>query len=100
MSSIIEEEEKSKAAGSVNNSIISDEDNYNKRNFSNFFIQSIKYITNFLQNIFDDKKKAIFFQFFKILKKIKNDSFLKGLINQKKLQAILIFLSSIYLTRF
>ena len=88
LSSIIEEEEKSKAAGSVNNSIISEEDNYNNGNYSHFYIQTIKYVTNFLQSIMDDKKKDISFQFFKILKRIKNDSFLKGLINQKKLQAL------------
>ena len=88
LSSIIEEEEKSKAGHSANNSIISIEENYNNGNYSHFFIQSIKYLTNFLQSIFDDKKKDILFQFFKILKKIKNDSFLKGLINQKKNQTI------------
>ena len=87
LSSIIEEEEKSKAAGSINNSLFSDEGNSNG-NYSHFFKQSIKYVTNFLQSIFDDKKKDILFQFFKILKRIKNDSFLKGLINQKKLQAL------------
>ena len=87
LSSIIEEEEKSKAAGSVNNSIISEEENCNG-NYSHFFIQSLKYVTNFLQCIFDDKKKDIFFQFFKILKRIKNESFLKGLINQKKYQTL------------
>ena len=65
LSSIIEEEEKSKAAGSVNNSIISDEDNYKKRKYTNFYIQSIKYITNFLQNIFDDKKRLFFSNFLK-----------------------------------
>ena len=88
LSSIIEEEEKSKAANSANNSIISEEENYNNGNYSHFFIQSIKYVTNFLQSIFNDKKKDIFFQFFKILKKIKNESFLKGLINQKKYQTL------------
>ena len=86
LSSIIEEEEKSKAAGSVNNSAISEEELYTNGNYSYFFIQSIKYITTYLQNIFDDKKKDLYFQFFKILKKIKNEAFLKGLINQKKFQ--------------
>ena len=43
LSSIIEEEEKSKAAGSLNNSIISDEENLENGNYSYFFIQSIKY---------------------------------------------------------
>ena len=87
LSSTIEEEEKSKVAGSGNNSIISEEDNCNG-NYSHFYIQSIKYVTNFLQSILDDKKKDIFFQFFKTLKRIKNEAFLKGLINQKKMQSL------------
>ena len=89
LSSIIEEEEKSKAAGSINNSYLSDEEiNKNGNNYSNFFIQSIKYVSNFLQSIFDDKKKDMYFRFMKILKKIKNESFLKGLIDQKKFQTL------------
>ena len=87
LSSIIEEEEKSKAAGSINNSFLSEESNKNG-NYSHFFIQSVKYVSNFLQNIFDDKKKDTYFQFLKILKKIKNESFLRGLINQKKYQTL------------
>ena len=84
LSSIIEEEEKSKAAGSMNNSINSEEENLKNGNYTYFFIQSIKYFIDFLQSIFNDKKKTYYFQFFKLLKKIKNDSFLKGLISQKK----------------
>ena len=57
-------------------------------NYSHFFIQSIKYVSNFLQTIFDDKKKDFYFQFIKILKKIKNESFLRGLINQKKFHTL------------
>ena len=86
LSSIIEEEEKSKAAGSVNNSIISDEEKLKNGNYSYFFIQSIKYFIGFLHSILSDKKKFLYFSFFKILKKIKNDSYLKGLIIQKKTQ--------------
>ena len=90
LSSIIEEEEKSKAAGSVNNSIsiISDEENLKNGNYSYFFIQSIKYFIGFLNSILSDKKKTLYFSFFKILKRIKNESFLKGLINQKKTQSL------------
>ena len=88
LSSIIEEEEKSKAAGSLNNSIISDEENLKNGNYSYFFIQSIKYFIGFLQSIFNDKKKSLYFSFFKVLKKIKNDSYLKGLMSQKKIQAL------------
>ena len=88
LSSIIEEEEKSKAAGSINNSLLSEESNKNGNNYSHFFIQSVKYVSNYLQSIFDDKKKDIYFQFLKILKKIKNESFLRGLINQKKYQTL------------
>jgi len=88
LSSIIEEEEKSKAAGSMNNSILSDEEILKNGNYSYFFIQSIIYFIGFLQTIFNDKKKSLYFYFFKILKKIKNDSYLKGLISQKKLQSL------------
>ena len=84
--SIIEEEEKSKAAGSVNNSSISEEEIIKNGNFTHFYIQSVKYLTSYLQSIFDDKKKDTCFHFFKTLRKIKNDAFLKGLINQKKFQ--------------
>ena len=87
LSCIIEEEEKSKAAGSINNSFLSEESNKNG-NYSQFFIQSVKYVSNYLQNIFDDKKRDTYFQFLKILKKIKNESFLRGLINQKKFQTL------------
>jgi hypothetical protein len=60
----------------------------NGNNYSHFFIQSIKYVSNFLQSIFDDKKKDFYFQFIKILKKIKNEAFLRGLMNQKKLNSL------------
>ena len=89
LSSIIEEEEKSKAANSVNNSTISDEENNtNKNNYSHYFIQSIKYISNLLQSIFDDKKKDSYHRFFKILKKIKNEAFLQGIINEKNSETL------------
>ena len=89
LSSIIEEEEKSKAAGSINNSYLSDEDtSKHGNNYSHFYIQSIKYVSNYLQSIFDDKKKDMYFKFFKILKKIKNEAFLRGLMNQKKFQTL------------
>ena len=90
LSSIIEEEEKSKAPGSVNNSIsiFSDEEYIKNGNYSYFFIQSIKYFISFLNSILSDKKKVLYFSFFKTLKKIKNDSFLKGLMDQKKTQSL------------
>ena len=89
LSSIIEEEEKSKAALSINNSLLSDEEfNKNLDNYSQYFIQSIKYIINLLQNIFDDKKHYFYYIFFKVLKKIKNEAFLQGLLIQKKCQTI------------
>ena len=85
LSSIIEEEEKSKAAGSINNSLVSEEDfNKSGNNFSHYFIQSLKYFSNLLQSIFDEKKKDSYHKFFKTLKKIKNEAFLQGLINEKK----------------
>ena len=81
LTAIIEEEERSKAPNSVNNSMISNENN---KNYSNYFNQSIKYITNYLQNILYDKKRNYAYEFIKILKKIKNTSFLNNLIAQKK----------------
>ena len=88
LSSIMEEEEKSKAAGSVNNSVISEEEICKNGNYSHFFIQSVKYMANFLQSVIKDKKKDLSFQFFKILKRIKNEAFLKGLMNQKNFQSV------------
>ena len=89
LSSIMEEEEKSKAAGSINNSTISDEDNSKTiNNYSHFFIQSVKYFSDLLQSIFEDKKKDFYHKFFKILKKIKNEAFLQGLMNEKKYQTL------------
>ena len=88
LSSIMEEEEKSKAAGSVNNSVISEEEICKNGNYSHFFIQSVKYVTNFLQSVINDKKKDLSFQFFKILKRIKNEAFLKGLMSQKNFQSV------------
>jgi hypothetical protein len=84
----MEEEEKSKAAGSVNNSVISEEEICKNGNYSHFFIQSVKYVTNFLQSVINDKKKDLSFQFFKILKRIKNEAFIKGLMNQKNFQSL------------
>ena len=91
LSSIKEEEEKSKAAGSVgsfDNSSISDEGNKKNNKYSNYFTQSIKYFSNLLESIFDDKKKDSFYKFFKILKKIKNESLLKGIIIEKKYEIL------------
>jgi hypothetical protein len=45
-------------------------------------------VTNFLQSVINDKKKDLSFQFFKILKRIKNEAFLKGLMNQKNFQSV------------
>ena len=86
LTSIIEEEEKSKANGSINNSMLSEEDNFHHMNFNNYFIQSIKYLTGYLQNILDDKKRDYAYILIKSLKKKKNNSYLNNLINQKKLQ--------------
>ena len=89
LSSIMEEEEKSKAAGSINNSTISDEENSKTtNNFSHFFTRSLKYFSDLIQSIFDDKKKGFYHKFFKILKKIKNEAFLQGLITEKKYQTL------------
>ena len=67
LSSIIEEEEKSKVAGSLNNSIsiISDEDNLKNGNFSYYFLQSIKFIICLLHSIISDKKRLCISNFSK-----------------------------------
>ena len=64
----------------------SDEDLNDNNNYSHFFIKSLKYFSNLLQNIFDEKKKDFYHKFFRILKKIKNEAFLQGLLNEKKTQ--------------
>ena len=41
---------------------------------------------NLLQSIFNEKERDILLKAFKILKRIKNNAFIKGLIKQKKLE--------------
>ena len=93
LSSIIEEDEKSKANPSINNSnsAISEEDiekhksnhekkyDLNKKSFTN---NLIIYLTNILQNLYDDNKKMILYLFMRNLKKIQNQLYLKNSLNQ------------------
>ena len=88
LSSIIEEDEKSKANPSLNNSnsVISEEDSEknntktdNKSNNNTNFTRNIViYLTNILQNLLDDNIKTVLYSFMKNLKKIQNKLYLKN----------------------
>ena len=87
LTSIIEEDEKSKANLSINNSnsVVSEEDSdknettsYNNIESSNFTHNIVIYLTNILQNIYDDNKKMILYIFMKNLKRIQNQLYLKN----------------------
>ena len=93
LSSIIEEDEKSKANPSLNNSnsVISEEEteknntknnNNNIINNSNFTYNIVIYLTNILQNLLDDNKKTILYTFMRNLKKIQNILYLKNSLIQ------------------
>ena len=88
LSSIIEEDEKSKANPSLNNSVISEEDteknNTNTNNhMNNIFTKNIViYLTNILQNLLDDNKKTILYIFMRNLKKIQNKLYLQNSLIQ------------------
>ena len=97
LSSIIEEDEKSKANPSVNNSNseISEEeseknntnannntDNIPKINNKMFTNNIVRYLTNILQNLYDDNKKMILYMFMRNLKKIQNQLYLKNSLIQ------------------
>ena len=86
LTSIIEEDEKSKANPSMNNSnsdnsVISEEEseknntNENNQNNNAFTNNIVIYLTNILQNLYDDNKKMILYSFMKNLKKIQNQLF-------------------------
>ena len=93
LSSIIEEDEKSKVNPSINNSnsAISEEDkekhksNNNKKckmDKKSFRNHLIIYLTNILQNIYDDNKKTILYLFMRNFKKIQNQLYFKNSLNQ------------------
>ena len=69
-----EEDEQSNQQNTINNSN-SFEDN-NNHNISENIKDSVIYLINFLQNMYNDNKKLILFNFFKNLKKIKTNSLL------------------------
>ena len=86
LTSIIEEDEKSKANRSLNNSIISEDDKQLQsiKNIinSNFMRNVIIYLVGILQNIFDSNKKLILFAFIKNLKKINYNLYLHKTLEQ------------------
>ena len=93
LTSIIEEDEKSKANPSMNNSnsdnsVISEEEsekhntNANNSNNNVFTNNIVIYLTNILQNLYDDNKKMILYTFMKNLKKIQNQLYLKSSLMQ------------------
>ena len=90
LSSIIEEDEKSKANPSINNSnsVVSEEDSdknntiTNNINSSNFTHNLVIYLTNILQNIYDDNRKMALYLFMRNFKRIQNHLYLKNSIMQ------------------
>ena len=93
LTSIIEEDEKSKANPSLNNSnsvasVISEEEsekhNTNANNQNNNVLTNniVIYLTNILQNLYDDNKKMILYSFMKNLKKIQNQLYLQSSLMQ------------------
>ena len=86
LTSIIEEDEKSKANRSLNNSIISEDEKQlqNIKNIinNNFMKNVIIYLVGSLQNIFDSNRKLILFAFIKNLKKINYNLYLHKTLEQ------------------
>ena len=100
LSSIIEEDEKSKVNPSINNSNsdMSDEDsekndtnnlntktnnNSDNKNSNNLFTNNIvTYLTNILQNYYDDNRRMILYLFMRNLKRIQNKLYLQNTIIQ------------------
>ena len=94
LSSIIEEDEKSKANPSINSEISEEEEESekNKININTDNIPKVKnnllinnlviYLTNILQNLYDDNKKMILYMFMRNFKKIQNQLYLKNSIIQ------------------
>ena len=81
LKNIGEEESQSNQKITLNNSISSTEEKNSKNEDIN---NSIIYLINFLQNLFDDNKKLILFNFFKNLKKIKTNALLHTSIKNKE----------------
>ena len=69
-----EEDEQSNQQNTINNSNSFEENNNN--NINENIKDSVIYLINFLQNMYNDNKKLMFFNFFKNLKKIKTTSLL------------------------
>ena len=80
LTNIGEEESQSNQKITLNNSISSTEEKNSKNEDIN---NSIIYLINFLQNLLDDNKKLILFNFFKNLKKIKTNALLHTSIKNK-----------------
>ena len=71
-----EEDEQSIQQNTINNSNSFDENNNHNNNNNENIKDSVIYLINFLQNMYNDNKKLILFNFFKNLKKIKTNSLL------------------------
>ena len=69
-----EEDEQSNQQNTINNSNSFEENNNN--NINENIKDSVIYLINFLQNMYNDNKKLMLFNFFKNLKKIKTNSLL------------------------
>jgi len=90
LTSIMEVDEKSKANRSINNSNSfaseegSETNNLNRKYISkNIFAHNIViYLTNILQNIYDDNKKMVLYLFMRNLKRIQNQIYLKDSLMQ------------------
>ena len=80
LTNLSEEEFQSNQKLNLNNSVSSTEEKNSKNEDIN---NSIIYLINFLQNLFDDNKKLILFNFFKNLKKIKTNALLHTSIKNK-----------------
>ena len=86
LTSIGEEEEKTKNKFTINNTNIEEEANNNINNntyINEVLINSTKYLISLLQNKYDDNKKSILFNFFKNLRKIKTSSLLYTSLKSK-----------------
>ena len=77
LTSIGEEEEKTRNIYTINNTNnLEEEANNNNTYINEVLINSTKYLISLLQNKYDDNKKSILYTFFKNLRKIKTNSLL------------------------
>ena len=90
LTSIGEEEERSKNQFSLNNNV-SEEDiniNQNNLNINEDMKNSTYYLISLLQNRYDDNKKSILYNFFKNLRRIKTNSILYSSVKYKRKKSL------------